>query len=118
MKTQTTTTAERYYPDSSDKDKADDSANDSSEEGDHNDITHISRKELRVMLLAAAKMALEMGKRSTRKVQPGNEAKRTKRTALQKEREADEGWERLIFCVSSLGFKVTSTHDQATGLRS
>jgi hypothetical protein len=75
-----------------------------------------SKKELRDMILAAAKTALEMSKRSTRKVQHGNEAKRTKRTALQKEKEADEGWEQQIFCVSSLGFEITSAHDQATEL--
>ena len=70
------------------------------------------------MVLAAAKTALSMSKRSTRKVQRGNEAKRTKRTALQEERETDEGWERRMFCVSSLGFGVTSANDQATELRS
>ena len=116
---QTTTTTERYDSDSSDEDKGDDDANDnSSEDDDHNDITHISKKELRDMVLAAAKTALSMSKRSTRKVHRGNEAKRTKKTTLQKEREKDAGWERQIFCVSSLGFEVTSTNYQATGLRS
>jgi hypothetical protein len=112
-----TTTTERYDSDSPDEDEGDDDANDN-REGDHDDIAHISKKELRDMILAAAKTALEMSKRSTRKVQRGNEAKRTKRTALQKEKEADEGWERQIFCVSSLGFEITSAHDQATELRS
>ncbi len=98
---------ERYEPDSSDGDKEDD---DDSTEDDRNDITHISKKQLRDMILAAAKTALEMNKRSTRKVQRGNKAKRTKMTALQKEKEADEGWERQIFCVSSLCLKVTSAH--------
>jgi hypothetical protein len=63
------------------------------------------------MVLAAAKMALLMSKRLTTKAQRGNEAKRKKRTALQEEKEIDEGWERRIFCVSSLGFKVTSIND-------
>jgi hypothetical protein len=106
--------------DSSDEDKGDDDANNSegSEEDEEGDITHISKKELRDMVLAAAKTALSMNKRSTRKVQRGNEAKRTKRTALQKEREKDEGWERRMFCVSPLGFEVASTNDQATDPRS
>jgi hypothetical protein len=119
---QTTTTTERYDSDSSDDDKGDDDKGDDdandSEEDDHNGITHISKKELRDMVLAAAKTALEMSKRSTRKVQRGNEAKRTKRAALQKEIETDEGWERRIFCVSSLAFEVTSANDQPTELRS
>ena len=57
------------------------------------------------MLLAAAKTALEMSKRSTRKVQRGNEAMRTKKTALQEEKDMDAGWERQIFCVSSWASK-------------
>lgn len=61
------------------------------------------------MVLAAAKTALSMNKRTTRKVQRGNEAKTTKRTALQKEKDMDKGWERRLFCVSSLDFQVTST---------
>jgi len=90
---------ERYDSDSSDEDKGDDDANDnSSEEDDHNDITHISKKELRDMVLAAAKTVLSMSKQSTRKVHCGNEAKRTKKTTLQKEREKDAGWEQQIFC--------------------
>ena len=110
---QITTTTERYDTDSSDEDKEDD---DASEKNDHNDITHISKKQLRDMVLAAAKTALEMNKRSTRKVQRGNGAKRTKMAALQREREADKGWERQIFCVSSLRLEVASAHGQATGL--
>jgi hypothetical protein len=88
----------------SDEDKGNEDANDNSEEDDHNDIAHISKKELRDMVLAAARTALSMSKQSTRKVQRGNEAKTTKRTALQKEREMDKGWERRMFCVSSLDF--------------
>jgi hypothetical protein len=70
------------------------------------------------MALAAAKTALSMSKRKTRKVQRGNEAKTAKRTALQKETEMDKNWERRMFCVSSLDFQVTSTNYQATELRS
>ena len=113
---QTTTTTEGYNSDSSDEDKGDDDAIDESKD-DHSDIAHISKKELRDMVLAAAKTALSMSKRTTRKVQRGNEAKTTKKTALQKERDMDKGWERRLFCVSSLNFQVTS-NDQATEIRS
>jgi len=40
-----------------------------------------------------------------------------KKTALQKERETDVGWERQIFCVSSSGFEVTSANDQQSYVR-
>jgi hypothetical protein len=107
---QTTTTTEGYDSDSSDEDE--DEGNKS--EDDANDIAHISKKELRDMVLAAAKTALSMSKRTTRKVQRGNEAKTTKRTALQKEKDMDKGWERRLFCVSSLDFQIKSINDQAT----
>lgn len=101
---QTTTSTEAHDIDGSDSDddKGSDEVNDSSDDDDHNDIAHISKKELRDMVLAAAKTALSMSKRTTRKVQRGNEAKTTKRTALQKEKDMDKGWERRLFCVSSL----------------
>ena len=109
-------TTERYDSDSSDfdEDKGNKSEDDDASEGDHNDIAHISKKELRDLVLAAAKTALSMSKRTTRKVQRGNEAKTTKRTALQKEKDMDKGWERRMFCVSNLEFQITSTNDQAT----
>ena len=90
-----TKTTEGYGSDSSDKDKdkENEDANNNSEEEDHNDIAHISKKELRDIALAAAKTALLMSKQTTRKIQCGNKAKMTNRTALQKEREMDEGWE-------------------------
>ena len=69
------------------------------------------------MVLAAAKTALEMNKRSTRKVHRGNEAKMAKETALQKEKETDTRWERQIFCVSSLCFNLTSANDQQSYVR-
>ena len=65
---QAAATIERYDYGSSDEDMEEDNAD--SSEDDHND--HISKKELRDMVLAAAKTALEMNKRSTRMVQRGN----------------------------------------------
>ena len=87
-------------------------------EDEANDIVHISKKELRDMVLAAAKTALSMSKRMTRKVQRGNEAKTKKRTALRKEKDMDKGWERRLFCVSSLDSQTTSTNDLAIEIRS
>ena len=104
-------TTEGYSSDSSDSNEDSDKGdndNDNSEEDDDNDIAHISKKVLKDIALAAAKTALLMSKRTTRKVQRGNEAKAMKRTALQKEKEMDKGWERRIFCVSSSDFQVTS----------
>ena len=115
---QTTTTTEGYDSDSSDEDEEKGSKSEEDDEDDDNDIAHISKKELRDMVLAAAKTALSMSKRTTRKVQRGNEAKTKKRTALRKEKDMDEGWERRLFCVSSLDFQTTSTNDQATEIRS
>ena len=107
-----TTTTEAHESDN-DSDEDNESEEDTSE-GDQNDIAHISKKELRDMVLAAAKTALSMSKRTTRKVQRGNEAKTKKRTALQKEKDQDKGWEQRLFCVSILDFQIASTNDQAT----
>jgi hypothetical protein len=111
--THQTTTTKKFDSDNSDDsdsdfEKGDDDAN-TSEDG--HDVINMSRKELRDMVLAAAKTALSMSKRTTRKVQRGNEAKTTKRTALRKEKDEDKSWERRLFCVSSLDYQVTSTND-------
>ena len=105
---------EGYDSNSDNSDEHEDKGNkgedddDASEDDDANDIAHISKKELRDMVLAAAKTALSMSKRTTRKVQRGNEAKTTKRTALRKEKDMDKAWERQLFCVSPLALQERS----------